>query len=416
MSGLEYSDSENVGLKIESTFKLDEEQEAQLRTILEQKISSMEAQVKNAEKNSSTVGKLWSWAKNNVPFLDKITDSSNEVRVQAQKELQILKSKNINEAFSELTGLEYNAENVNKFLSSQEDGEIKLKSEQALEAYKSGQESSADFVSDMIAGAGSMVIYSAAVAAVLAGGAPIGLAAIVGLTGAGVLGAGVKVGIKALDAATGGKEYKVNGKDLLFGALNGIITPLTAGFGGKIGASIVTNKLKGTVVKEGGELLARNVASDTAENGFKAFVQDALVNPAGNYYYGDTKTKVIGYVAELGFDGGASGAIDAGARTAYDGGSATDIAQSALGGFVGGSVAGIGLGGIFKFSGSKAHQKGAEVGERFRARNTDSEQLSITDRLTTASSREEFVAIRDEIKAMPMGAEKTALQQEYLRK
>ena len=45
MSGLEYSDSENVGLKIESTFKLDEEQEAQLRTILEQKISSMEAKV-----------------------------------------------------------------------------------------------------------------------------------------------------------------------------------------------------------------------------------------------------------------------------------------------------------------------------------------------------------------------------------
>lgn len=43
-------------------------------------------------------------------------------------------------------------------------------------------------------------------------------------------------------------------------------------------------------------------------------------------------------------------------------------------------------------------------------------EISLGQRLETASSREEFVAIRDEIKAMPAGAEKTALQQEYLRK
>ena len=43
-------------------------------------------------------------------------------------------------------------------------------------------------------------------------------------------------------------------------------------------------------------------------------------------------------------------------------------------------------------------------------------EISLGQRLETASSREEFVAIRDEIKAMPMGAEKTALQQEYLKK
>ena len=44
------------------------------------------------------------------------------------------------------------------------------------------------------------------------------------------------------------------------------------------------------------------------------------------------------------------------------------------------------------------------------------ETASITSRLAVASSREEFVAIRDEIKVMPAGAEKTALKQEYLRK
>lgn len=43
-------------------------------------------------------------------------------------------------------------------------------------------------------------------------------------------------------------------------------------------------------------------------------------------------------------------------------------------------------------------------------------EISLGQRLETASSREDFVAIRDEIKAMPKGAEKTALQQEYLRK
>lgn len=43
-------------------------------------------------------------------------------------------------------------------------------------------------------------------------------------------------------------------------------------------------------------------------------------------------------------------------------------------------------------------------------------EIPLGQRLETASSREEFVAIRDEIKAMPAGTEKTALQQEYLRK
>ena len=43
-------------------------------------------------------------------------------------------------------------------------------------------------------------------------------------------------------------------------------------------------------------------------------------------------------------------------------------------------------------------------------------EISLGQRLETASSREEFIAIRNEIKSMPNGAEKTALQQEYLRK
>ena len=34
-------------------------------------------------------------------------------------------------------------------------------------------------------------------------------------------------------------------------------------------------------------------------------------------------------------------------------------------------------------------------------------KLTLSDRLANANSREEFVAIRDEIKAMPAGAEKT---------
>lgn len=48
--------------------------------------------------------------------------------------------------------------------------------------------------------------------------------------------------------------------------------------------------------------------------------------------------------------------------------------------------------------------------------NVTQQNANITSRLATASSRQEFVTIRDEIKSMPAGAEKMALQQEYLKK
>lgn len=59
-------------------------------------------------------------------------------------------------------------------------------------------------------------------------------------------------------------------------------------------------------------------------------------------------------------------------------------------------------------------RRGNIVVEEYRravGRNTD-----IKSKLASASLREEFVAIRDEIKLMPNGTEKSTLQQEYLKK
>ena len=364
MSGQNNISQDFQGLKIE--FTPNEEQKIQILEKLKSKIEGMDELTAQAEDNNSVVGHVWSWMKNNIPLLDKITDSSNEVRVQSKKELEILNSKDIKTAFEEITGVEFNQENVNKFLDSNND-EIKTKSEQALEEYKIGQNDSADFASDMLSGMGSMVIYSGAIAAVVAAGAPFALAAGVALGCAALLGAGLKVGLKAADSALGGKKYEFSGKDVLVGGLNGVLAPLTAGFGGRIATSAVT-KLGGTVVKEGAELVAANVATNAAKTGFKQFTKEALMNPMGNFYHGKLTTRLIGYGTELGFDGGVSGAVDAAARTAYDGGSASDIASSVISGGIGGAIGGITLGGIFKYTGNKAHQKGVEIGNNVRGK------------------------------------------------
>ena len=368
------------GLKVE--FNPSKEQESQILEKLKSKIEGIDELTTRAEDNNSVVGHVWSWMKNNVPLLDRITDSSKEVRTQSKKELEILNSKDIKTAFEEITGVEFSQENVNKFLDSEND-EIKTKSELALEEYKIGQNDSADFVSDMLSGMGSMVIYSGAIAAVVAAGAPFALAAGIALGGSTLLGAGLKVGIKAADSALGGKKYEFSGKDVLVGGLNGALGPLTAGFGGKIASSLVTSKfLGGTVVKEGAELVATNAAANVAKGGFKQFTKEALMNPMGNFYHGKLGTRLIGYGTELGFDGGVSGAVDAATRTAYDGGSAKDIANSAIQGGLGGAIGGIALGGIFKYAGNKSHQKGVEIGENIKGRGGNAAKESDIGNIT----------------------------------
>ena len=51
-------------------------EEAKILEKLRSKISNIDELTTNAEDNNSVVGHVWSWMKNNIPLLDKITDSS----------------------------------------------------------------------------------------------------------------------------------------------------------------------------------------------------------------------------------------------------------------------------------------------------------------------------------------------------
>ena len=110
MNGQKRVSNDNTGLVIESNriFELSQDKENELLNALKTRVKNIEEDTAAAEKDNSVVGHIWSWAKNNIPLLDKITDSSNEVRVQQKKELDILNSKNIKEAFEEITGVEFN--------------------------------------------------------------------------------------------------------------------------------------------------------------------------------------------------------------------------------------------------------------------------------------------------------------------
>jgi len=317
--------------------------------------------------------------------------------------------------------------------------EIQTTSEQALNGYKEGQDMASDVVADIFSGIAAVGIYTAAVAlAPVSGGASIA----VGIAAATASGAAIKTGIKFADTVSSEREYTSDNlkRDLATGAFSGVLAPITGGMGGAVGKTVAT-KMGVQAVKQVG----KEVADTVVESSIKQGIKTALTNPTGYEYVGGTLLKrSLAFGAEMATDGAIGGAVDNAFRTAYDGGSLEDVGNATVQGFVGGAIMSPIIGGGMKVAGKGAQkifgkenvqidaqgnrvrvnddgtvvridENGNEIDDAI-VRNTDSEQLSITDRLTTASSREEFVAIRDEIKAMPAGAEKTALQQEYLRK
>ena len=190
---------------------------------LEKRINNITAKLQKAEKENGLIGKAWSWTKNTIGF----GDSSNKVKQIQANERKLLAQFNSNEktrasVFKQLTGCEYNEENLEKFIKEQ----IKLKSEITIEKYKEGQEMAVDVVADVGAGIAAGVALAAAP---VTGGASLLLAAGVG----GV----TKLGIKATSAGIRGKDY--SGKDILkdlgTGAITGLLTPVTMGLGGAVG-------------------------------------------------------------------------------------------------------------------------------------------------------------------------------------
>ena len=323
---------------------------------LRQRIDNAKSQISNAEKNNGAIGNLWSSIKNTTG----IGDSSNDVRTIHKAESDSINKGDLKTAFFEITGTEYNEENFNKFLN----GEIKTKSETALEEYKIGQEDSSDFAGDMVSGFASMGLYTLAIAAVTTMGAPIAAAAGVALAGAAIIGAGVKVATKALDASAGDKTYDTLGKDVVTGAINGLIAPIASCFGGRIAASAVS-KIGGQAIKEGTEAIAREAIEETTENFFKS----AMLNPMGNIYKGNLAQKATGYIVELGFDGGVSGGADAATRAAYEGKSIEEIGDAAIQGTCFGAGGGILLGSAMKAAGNYLHNKGVDTGNSLKGAN-----------------------------------------------
>lgn len=339
-----FKQAESADVKVKST----DGKTYNLNKTIEKRINNVSKNLKKAEASNGFIGSAWSGFKN----LTGIGDSSDKVREQQEAEKKLLLQFNSNEQgrpeiFKELTGVDYTPENLEKFIKK----EILLKSEQALEGYKEGQEMAVDVTGDMISGIAAVGIYTAAVAAApFSGGASIA----VGIAAAGASGAAIKTGLKAADAAVGGREYTLNdaGHDAATGAFSGLIAPVTGGMGGAVGKTVAT-KLGVQAVKQVG----KNVAEEAVKGGVKQTIKTALTNPTGYEYVGGNIAKrALAFGAEMAADGAVGGAVDNAFRTAYDGGSLKDIGNSAVNGFVGGAIMSPLIGGGMKAAG-KAGQK-----------------------------------------------------------
>lgn len=307
---------------------------------LENRINNVSINLQKAENSNGFIGSSWNGFKN----LTGIGDSSDEVREQQKSEKKLFQQFNNNvkrrpEIFKELTGADYTPGNIEKFIK----GEIKLKSEIALQGYNEGQDMAVDIGADIVSGIAAVGIYTASVAAApFSGGTSIA----VGVAAAGASAAAIKTSLKAADAVSGGRQYTLKdaGHDAATGAFSGVLAPITGGFGGAVGKTVAT-KLGVQAVKQVG----KEMAEETAKGGVKQAVKTALTNPAGYEYTGGNIAKrALASGAEMVADGAVGGAVDNAFRTAYDGGSAEEVLNSALEGFAGGAIMSPIIGGGFK--------------------------------------------------------------------
>lgn len=378
---------------------------------LEKRINNVSTNLKKAEDENGFIGSTWSGIKN----ITGIGDSSDNVREQQEIEKKLLEQfnttdQNRTKVFKELTGFDYTEENLEKFIK----GEIKLKSEIALNGYKDGQAMAVDVGADIVSGVAAVGIYTAAVAAApFTGGGSIA----VGIAAAGASGAAIKTGMKAADAAAGGREYSLKdaAHDAATGTFSGVIAPVTGGLGGAVGKTVAT-KLGVQAVKQVG----KEVAESAVESGVKQTIKTALTNPTGyEYVGGNIAKKSLALGAEMATDGAVGGSVDNAFRTAIDGGSLEDVAQAAGEGFVGGAilspVIGGGMKSVGKISEHFSFKNNLEVPEKEKFLS-NIENFDVSEKLKTANTREDFASIRDAIKNMPSGQDKAILQQEYIAK
>lgn len=329
---------------------------------LENRINNVSINLQKAENSNGFIGSSWNGFKN----LTGIGDSSDEVREQQKSEKKLFQQFNNNvkrrpEIFKELTGADYTLGNIEKFIK----GEIKLKSEIALQGYNEGQDMAVDIGADIVSGIAAVGIYTASVAAApFSGGTSIA----VGVAAAGASAAAIKTSLKAADAVSGGRQYTLKdaGHDAATGAFSGVLAPITGGFGGAVGKTVAT-KLGVQAIKQVG----KEMAEETAKGGFKQAVKTALTNPTGYEYAGGNIAKrALASGAEMAADGAVGGAVDNAFRTAYDGGSAEEVLNSAVEGFAGGAIMSPVIGGGMKTLGKAGYKlgSGSEYIDNFAAK------------------------------------------------
>ena len=266
---------------------------------LENRINNVSINLQKAENSNGFIGSSWNGFKN----LTGIGDSSDEVREQQKSEKKLFQQFNNNvkrrpEIFKELTGADYTPGNIEKFIK----GEIKLKSEIALQGYNEGQDMAVDIGADIVSGIAAVGIYTASVAAApFSGGTSIA----VGVAAAGASAAAIKTSLKAADAVSGGRQYTLKdaGHDAATGAFSGVLAPITGGFGGAVGKTVAT-KLGVQAVKQVG----KEMAEETAKGGVKQAVKTALTNPAG---YEDAGGNIAKRALASGAEMAADGAVGA---------------------------------------------------------------------------------------------------------
>ncbi|MCM1002875.1 MAG: hypothetical protein NC408_00875 [Candidatus Gastranaerophilales bacterium] len=334
------------GLSIESpSIELTQEEESQLLSLLQARSESVTSKTEEAESKNGFLGKAWNWTKNNL--LDWCTDSTNDIKKAQAEEQDALKNGNVKEAFEKITGLEYTSENISKF----KNGELKTKSETAVEAYEEGQEMAADFAGDFVSGILSVGIYMGAVAAApFTGGASIA----VGLAAATVSAGLIKSGLKAWDAHSAKREYTTFTKDFITGGFSGLLAPITGGIGGAVGRNVAARC---------GVQALKHVGKESVEAVGKQTVKTMLTNPVGYEYAGGTffKRWVLSFGSEAAVDGALGGSIDTTFRTAYEmnekgeeitaSALLSSFAQGGLGGLILAPAIGGGFKGMGKLSG-----------------------------------------------------------------
>ena len=339
------------------------ERDAKVKSELEKRIRKITQDVKTAEKNNGVLRRGFSWFKNRK-WIDKISNSTNDVLVAQSNELKSLNNEDISKVFLEITGFEYNDENIEKFLKN----EILTKSEDALKKYKEGQENFSEFGSDMASTALATTAFTAAGAFIAALGAPVLLVGAGAVAVAATVGAGTKVASNALAASNANQKYDNIAKDALLGAINGALAPITAIGGGKIASKIVTSKLLGgtatkALAKGSQKVVAEGIEEVAERTSQKAStIMTDILNPYGYNFGGSNLVKAIGYTTQFTIDGSIGGAADAAVRTAYEGGSSEDIIQSAGQGALFGTIGSLGFGWGFKGLGSIAHNLGYNKG------------------------------------------------------